>query len=76
MLPWKSEMTQRGMYGLSLVYEERHFNGMQRELFIRALNAEGIPIAAPYDVVFKASNWVPGKKIWRFEKGADLLPCA
>lgn len=70
-LPWKEAVTQRGMYGLSLRYRAEQMNDVPREVLIRALRAEGVPINPPYEVVYRAANWIPGKQLLRVEPQAD-----
>jgi dTDP-4-amino-4,6-dideoxygalactose transaminase len=42
------EKTRAVWHLFPLRYDERHFNGLSREKFIRALNAEGIPCGGGY----------------------------
>lgn len=71
ILPWKPEVTQRGLYGLSIRYEASHFHGIPRDLLIRSVRAEGLPIGPTYELVYKAAHWVAGERLWRFPKGED-----
>lgn len=75
LLPWKPEVTKRGMYGLSLHYDDTMFHGVPRDVILRAIRAEGLPIGAPYEIVYRASNWTPGEHLCKFEPGADPRQC-
>lgn len=70
-LPWKPEVTRRGLYGLSLRYDAVPFRGIPRDIFIQAMKAEGVPIGPTYELVQKSTVWVSGAQSWKFEKSVD-----
>ena len=53
-LPLKTQITQRGAYGLSLMRDGAHFKGIPAEIIICALVKEGIPTKLPYTFLPKA----------------------
>ena len=71
VLDAKEEVTRQGMYCLSISYDYRSANGVPRDVFVDALRAEGIPVTAPYEVVYQSELWRPGVEHWRFPTGKD-----
>ena len=67
----KPEATRQGMYCLSLSFDPKIVGGVPRDVFVSALQAEGIPVTAPYEIVYQSELWEPGAKLWRFPQGAD-----
>lgn len=72
VLPWKNEVTQHGLYGLGIRIQPEVLGSINRDLFLKALQAEGIPVRQPYEVVYRASNWKPGKTFWKWPKGVNV----
>ncbi|MCB1097285.1 MAG: DegT/DnrJ/EryC1/StrS family aminotransferase [Verrucomicrobiae bacterium] len=62
----KKEVTRQGMYCLSVAVDDRAFGGMPRDLMVDTLQAEGIPVTPPYDVVYRSTLWKPSEKLWKF----------
>ena len=54
------------MYCLSVAVDDRAFGGMPRDLMVYTLQAEGIPVTPPYDVVYRSTLWKPSERIWKF----------
>jgi L-glutamine:2-deoxy-scyllo-inosose/3-amino-2,3-dideoxy-scyllo-inosose aminotransferase len=67
----KPQVTRSGFYGFALTYDPDAFGGLPQDLMVSALVAEGIPVQRPYDVVYRSPLWLPGRKLLRFEPGAD-----
>lgn len=67
----KPAVTRQGMYGFAFRLAPDAFGGLPQELIVGALNAEGIPVQRPYDVVYRSPLWRPGRKLLRFESGVD-----
>ncbi len=44
---------------------------MPRDVFMSALKAEGIPVSAPYEIVYQSELWQPGVGLCRFPAGVD-----
>jgi hypothetical protein len=59
------------MYGFAMRLDPDAFGGLPQDLLVTALCAEGIPVQRPYDVVYRSPLWLPGKRLLRFEAGAD-----
>lgn len=47
-LPRDPRITRRGYYFMVLKYDASEFQGLSRDRFIEALNAEGVPVTAAY----------------------------
>jgi L-glutamine:2-deoxy-scyllo-inosose/3-amino-2,3-dideoxy-scyllo-inosose aminotransferase len=71
LLPIKSKVTRLGFYGLLLRYDARRFEGLPRDIVLAALRAEGLPVGASYDVVYRSPLWVGGEKYRRFGRGVS-----
>jgi dTDP-4-amino-4,6-dideoxygalactose transaminase len=60
MLPHKENVTRPGSYMIALRYDPTEFDGLARELLIEAMQAEGIPLIPPYEVVYASDLWRSG----------------
>jgi L-glutamine:2-deoxy-scyllo-inosose/3-amino-2,3-dideoxy-scyllo-inosose aminotransferase len=67
----KSRVTRQGLYGFGLRFDPEMFGNVPQDILVSALKAEGVPVQAPYSVVYKSSLWTPGAKLVKFEKGVD-----
>ena len=67
----KAESTRQGLYAVSVSVDPKMFGNVPREAVAMALEAEGIPVEPPYDVVYCASLWKGGADVLRFETGVD-----
>jgi L-glutamine:2-deoxy-scyllo-inosose/3-amino-2,3-dideoxy-scyllo-inosose aminotransferase len=67
MTPQNPNITKQGFYAASMDYNAEEFGGVPRDVFVQAMEAEGIPITVPYDTVYKAYLW---------KGGVDLIPHA
>lgn len=72
MTPPKDKATRQGLYSVSINVDPKFFANVPREIIIAALQAEGIPVVPPYDVVYTSALWVNGKGFLAFEEGADI----
>ncbi len=72
LLPQKPQVSNHGIYGVPLLFESEAFGNISRDLLINVLKAEGLPIMAPYEVLYKASNWVEGKSFVNWGKDVDV----
>jgi dTDP-4-amino-4,6-dideoxygalactose transaminase len=53
-------ITKRGYYFFIIKYNANEFNGIDRDAFIKALNAEGVPCGAAYGVpLYKNAAFLP-----------------
>lgn len=53
-------ITKRGYYFFIIKYNAKEFNGIDRDAFIKALNAEGVPCGAAYGVpLYKNAAFLP-----------------
>ena len=66
VLDAKPQVTRQGIYCLSVEINDQAFSGMPRDLIVDALNAEGIPVTPPYDIVYRSILWKPSEKLWKF----------
>jgi L-glutamine:2-deoxy-scyllo-inosose/3-amino-2,3-dideoxy-scyllo-inosose aminotransferase len=71
ILPIKSKVTRLGFYGLLLRYDDERFEGLPRDTVLSALRAEGLPLTAPYGVVYRSPLWAGGEKYRNFGKGVS-----
>jgi L-glutamine:2-deoxy-scyllo-inosose/3-amino-2,3-dideoxy-scyllo-inosose aminotransferase len=71
VLAAKPEVTRQGMYCLSMSYDPTAVGGVPRDVFVNALKEEGIPVTAPYEIVYQSELWQPGVDIWKFPEGKD-----
>lgn len=71
MTPPKDKATRQGLYAVSLNFDPKLFAGIPLDIMVAALQAEGIPVVPPYEVVYSSSLWVNGKSLLKFEEGAD-----
>jgi len=71
LLEAKPQVTRQGMYCLSIVIDSAAIGGMPRDVFMSALKAEGIPVSAPYEIVYQSELWQPGVRLCRFPAGVD-----
>jgi L-glutamine:2-deoxy-scyllo-inosose/3-amino-2,3-dideoxy-scyllo-inosose aminotransferase len=69
VLAQKSRVTRQGMYALALRCDPRAFAGVPRDLIAAALQAEGLPVYAPYPVVYRSPLWVSGRHFLKWEQG-------
>lgn len=69
VLAQQSRVTRQGMYALALRCDPRAFNGVPRDLVAAALQAEGLPVHAPYPVVYRSPLWVSGQHFLAWGKG-------
>jgi L-glutamine:2-deoxy-scyllo-inosose/3-amino-2,3-dideoxy-scyllo-inosose aminotransferase len=60
-LPIKAKVTRLGFYGLSLRLDAERFADLPRDVIVSALKAEGVPVAVPYDVVYRSPLWTGGE---------------
>ncbi|MDB6016446.1 MAG: btrR [Pedosphaera sp.] len=67
----KARVTRQGLYGFGLRLDPAAFGNVPQDIIISAIKAEGVPIQAPYNVVYKSGLWTPGAKLVKFEKGAN-----
>lgn len=67
----KKEVTRQGLYCLSVTVDPQAFAGMPRDLLVDTLQAEGIPVTAPYEVVYRSILWKPAEKSWSFAEGKN-----
>ena len=71
LLEEKPQVTRQGMYGLSIAVDPSAIGGVPRDVFVSALQAEGIPVTSPYEIVYQSELWLPGEERWRFPAGID-----
>ena len=71
ILAAKPQATRQGMYCLSLALDPQAAGGVPRDVFVSALQAEGIPVTAPYEIVYQSELWRPGTELCRFPAGID-----
>jgi L-glutamine:2-deoxy-scyllo-inosose/3-amino-2,3-dideoxy-scyllo-inosose aminotransferase len=71
VLPIKSKVTRLGFYGLSLRFDQDRFEGLPRATLLAALKAEGLPVTAPYDVVYRSALWTSGESYRSFGAGVS-----
>jgi L-glutamine:2-deoxy-scyllo-inosose/3-amino-2,3-dideoxy-scyllo-inosose aminotransferase len=62
----KKSVTRQGLYCLSVTIDPAAFSGMPRDLLVDTMQAEGIPVTAPYEVVYRSVLWKPSEKYWAF----------
>jgi dTDP-4-amino-4,6-dideoxygalactose transaminase len=58
----KPQVTRQGLYGFAYRFDPKAFGGLPMELMTAALQAEGIPVQRPYDVVYRSPLWTSGKR--------------
>jgi len=64
--PPKPQVTRQGVYALSVRLDIASFANIPRDILIKALRAEGIPVTPPYEVVYASSLWTRGPEFLRF----------
>ena len=69
MTPAKDKATRQGLYAVSINVDPKFFANIPHETLILALQAEGIPVLPPYDVVYASVLWVNGKDTLIFKEG-------
>lgn len=67
-----NRMTSFGMYRLSLTYDVKEFQGVSRDVFVDALNAEGIPGRTPYPLVHECNLYTSGPAFLNHGARVDL----
>jgi L-glutamine:2-deoxy-scyllo-inosose/3-amino-2,3-dideoxy-scyllo-inosose aminotransferase len=71
VLAAKPEVTRQGMYCLSMTIDPKAIGDVPRDVFVNALREEGIPVTAPYEIVYESELWQPGVDLWKFPEGKD-----
>lgn len=66
----KPQVTRQGLYGVGIRIQPEAFAGVPAAALIAAFQAEGIPVQAPYPVVYRSPLWTSGAKLIKFESGA------
>jgi hypothetical protein len=67
----KAKVTRQGLYGFGVRFDPEAFGGLPQDIVINAIKAEGVPIQAPYNIVYKSGLWTPGEKLVNFGKGVN-----
>ena len=67
----KPKVTRQGLYGFGVRFDPEAFGGLPQDIVINAIKAEGVPIQAPYNIVYKSGLWTPGEKLVNFGKGVN-----
>ncbi len=73
MLPPDEAQTRRGAYMAALRFNADKFCGIERNLILEAIEAEGIPVNLPYDPVYASELWRPGGEFLPLEDPARAL---
>ena len=68
----RKKVTRQGLYGVGLRLDPRAFAGLQSDLLVRAIEAEGVPIEKPYTVVYRSALSRP--KVWTSGRDRIRLP--
>ena len=72
VLAAKPQVTRQGMYCLSIELDSKAVGGVPRDVFVDALKAEGIPVTAPYEIVYQSELWKPGVDLWKVPEGKSV----
>jgi L-glutamine:2-deoxy-scyllo-inosose/3-amino-2,3-dideoxy-scyllo-inosose aminotransferase len=67
----KPKVTRQGLYGFGVRFDPEAFGNLPQDIVISAIKAEGVPIQAPYNIVYKSGLWTPGAKLVNFGKGVS-----
>ncbi|MDB6122128.1 MAG: btrR [Pedosphaera sp.] len=67
----KAKVTRQGLYGFGVRFDPEAFGNLPQDIVVSAIKAEGVPIQAPYNIVYKSGLWTPGAKLVNFGKGVS-----